>query len=54
VKISGPVAEHILPPDWVTKTIVERGSWPFPALEGIVEIPTIRADGTVLESSGYD
>ena len=28
--------------------------WPFPALEVVVEVPTLRPDGTVLSEPGYD
>ncbi len=31
-----------------------RGTWPFPALAGIIEAPTIRPDGTILQEAGYD
>ena len=30
------------------------GSFHFPPLEGIIEAPTLRADGSVLETPGYD
>jgi hypothetical protein len=29
-------------------------SWPFPALKGIVEVPVLRNDGSILEIPGYD
>lgn len=28
--------------------------WPFPAIEAIVQMPILRADGTILDSPGYD
>ncbi len=33
---------------------LEPAGWPFPQLEGIVEIPTFRKDGSILERPGYD
>jgi hypothetical protein len=38
----------------LAKAIVNRGHWPFPILRGIVEIPVLRKDGSVLDSPGYD
>lgn len=38
----------------VVKNILAVGEWPFPALQGIVEAPALRADGTVLTEPGYD
>src|SRR6516165_2019187 len=31
-----------------------RGSWPFPALTGLLSTPTLRADGSLLNQPGYD
>jgi len=42
-------------PERVAKTLLARsGRWTFPELLGIVESPTLRPDGTVLEEPGYD
>jgi hypothetical protein len=38
----------------VVKNILALGEWPFPALQGIVEAPALRPDGTVLTEPGYD
>jgi putative DNA primase/helicase len=46
--------EQALPPPWVVDTLQGRVSWPFPSLEGIVYSPTIRPDGSVLDTPGYD
>ena len=43
-----------LPPEWVVETMRARGSYPFPALVGVVEAPCLRADGTVVDAPGYD
>lgn len=44
----------IQPPGWVAKTYTARSSWRLRDLAGIVETPTIRRDGTLLETHGYD
>jgi len=46
--------KYISPPLDVVKNILSMGTWNFPALEGIVEAPILRADGTVLDQEGYD
>lgn len=43
-----------LPPNWVAETLRARGEWAFPPLEGVVETPTLRADGTIIDEPGYD
>lgn len=49
------VAKPIWPPREILQSLRARGSWPgLPALESIVEIPTRRRDGTILDSWGYD
>lgn len=42
------------PPKDVAKDILHLGGWPFPALEGIVQSPVMRPDGTILVEPGYD
>lgn len=42
------------PPFDVVRDILTLGSWPFPALKGVVESPIIRADGSILDVPGYD
>jgi hypothetical protein len=42
-------------PALVARTYLAReGTWKVPTLVGIIEAPTIRPDGTVLERPGYD
>jgi len=42
-------------PERVAKTLVARaGGWQAPLLHGIVEAPTLRHDGTILDTPGYD
>ena len=43
-----------MPAHWVMETLLARGEWTFPPLTGIVNTPTLRPDGTVLERQGYD
>ncbi|GHV51321.1 hypothetical protein FACS1894216_05130 [Synergistales bacterium] len=44
----------VFPPENLAKAIVNIGQWSFPVLRGIVEIPVLRKDGTILDSPGYD
>lgn len=43
-----------LPPTWVAETLLARGHWPFPYLEGVGAAPMLRPDGSIVESPGYD
>lgn len=49
---SGP--KPSLPPAWVSTTLAERTEWPLEHLEGVVEAPCLRQDGTILDKPGYD
>lgn len=56
---SGPEGEEVqhvptLPPDWAVKALRESESYRFPFLAGVVEAPTLRADGSVIDTAGYD
>jgi hypothetical protein len=42
------------PPLEVVEGVISLGSWGLPALTGIVEAPTLRPDGSVIDSPGYD
>ena len=43
------------PPDWAVSAIFARGSWPgLRRLAGVAEAPVLRADGSILETAGYD
>ena len=43
------------PPNWAVSAILAREDWPgIRYLVGIVESPTIRADGSVIETPGFD
>lgn len=41
-------------PAWVVETMLARGQWAFPALEGVVDAPVLRPDGSILDAPGYD
>jgi hypothetical protein len=45
---------HATPPRWVPEVIQGRSAWPFPLLEGVICSPTLRPDGSVLDTPGYD
>jgi hypothetical protein len=42
------------PTSRIAKSIQSQPTWNFPALETIVEIPTLRKDGSILDVPGYD
>jgi hypothetical protein len=43
------------PPTWAVNAILAREQWPdIRYLVGILEAPTLRADGSVIETAGYD
>ncbi len=48
-------ATVINPPPNVASTLVNRfGDWDFPSLAGVITTPTIRPDGSILQTPGYD
>jgi putative DNA primase/helicase len=42
------------PKDVVDQIAAMVGEWPFPPLSGVINTPTLRPDGSILESVGYD
>jgi hypothetical protein len=42
------------PPLNVAKDIIAKGSWPFPPIDGIIEAPVLRSDGSIMMEQGYD
>jgi hypothetical protein len=43
------------PPAWCVAAILAREEWPdIPYLLGVVEAPTLRVDGSILDKPGYD
>ncbi len=47
-------AYDISPPRLFVDTLMARPGWPFPTLEGVIHAPTLRPDGSVLDTPGYD
>lgn len=41
-------------PDKVARTLISRREWNLPVLVGIIQAPTLREDGSILEKPGYD
>jgi hypothetical protein len=54
VRITEKGETKVNPPDWTVKDIQALDSWPFPALEAVVEAPIMRPDGTIFDTPGYD
>jgi hypothetical protein len=54
VKIGKNGCVGVFPPESVAKAIANLDTWSFPELKGIVEIPVLRKDGSVLKTPGYD
>lgn len=46
----------VAPPDWLVSSIHDRGDFPEPIryLAGITRCPTLRPNGTVIQTPGYD
>lgn len=42
------------PPRFAIDALATRGTWDFPALHGIIQAPTLRHDGSLLDKPGYD
>ncbi len=43
------------PPRWLARALLARHQWPeLPRLEGVVEGPVLRPDGSVLQAPGHD
>jgi putative DNA primase/helicase len=41
-------------PERIAKTLIARKEWSLPVLSGIIQAPTLRLDGSILEVPGYD
>jgi putative DNA primase/helicase len=57
VKFDGRKKENVSidPPAQVATQILSMaGEWPFEPLRGIIQCPTLRRDGTLLDKEGYD
>ncbi len=48
-------AEPCHPPEWAVKAVDARDEWQrIRPIEGVIENPVLRPDGTILQSPGYD
>jgi hypothetical protein len=50
-----PKWDRTHPPDWCVKAVHARGHWPgVRHLAGVVDVPVLKPDGTLLDQPGYD
>jgi len=47
-------SRNVHPPTDVVKYLLAGNSWNLPPLRGIIEAPTLRDDGTIISTPGYD
>jgi hypothetical protein len=45
---------EIDPPAKVALSLLVKGEWQFPRVAGVITVPTLRIDGTILDQPGYD
>ena len=45
---------HVIPSSALVRDVLACRKWPFPPLQGIVETPVLRRDGSLLSTPGYD
>jgi hypothetical protein len=53
-RISGHVQTVDCPPKIAVTCLSRTGSWPVPVLAGIISVPILRDDSTILSRPGYD
>lgn len=54
-RTDGEELADALPPEWIATSIQSQGEWPkLLPLEAVVEEPTLRPDGTIIQTPGYD
>ena len=55
LKVVGFGVEHVDPPAGIVKDVMKLGTWSgLSTLLGIVQVPVLRSDGTILSRPGYD
>jgi putative DNA primase/helicase len=54
LSIKEDIARPTSPPVWIAARILARGEWTLPQIEAISDAPVFRADGTILDTPGYD
>src|SRR5262245_4945265 len=45
---------HVVPPLALMRNVLAMERWPFPPVEGLVETPIVRPDGSLRTTPGYD
>lgn len=53
-RVTDKGSSHVAPPLEVVRDLLALGTWPFPALRGLIEAPALRPDGTIIDRPGYD
>ena len=48
------IETRVNPPEIVVKDLMALPTWPFSALEAVVESPILRPDGSIFDAPGYD
>jgi hypothetical protein len=54
IKATGEIIAIDPPNEVVEQIAVMTDEWPFPPLRGVIDTPTLRPDGSLLQSPGYD
>jgi hypothetical protein len=54
VKLSGRQYANVAPPQEVVRDVLSMSATAFPPIDGIVETPIVRRDGTIASTAGYD
>jgi hypothetical protein len=54
VKVDDRGERNVTPPATVARDLAALPGWPCPPLLGIIEAPTLRPDGSILATPGYD
>lgn len=50
----GETILSVWPPMELVRDILSRGAWRLPTVEGIIETPALRPDGSIITKAGYD
>lgn len=53
-RVTDNATTAIAPPMEVVRDVMSLGQWPFPPLTGVTTMPTLRSDGTIIATPGYD
>lgn len=54
VRVTEEKITRVSPPRDLVQNVMAHPSLPFPTLKGIVEVPVLRRDGSILATPGYD